>query len=64
MEMGCQAMVETVQLLFPGDDTIEILYEHLDDMNLFYIIEVHPLLQNAPHALLFQPGHTVGIAER
>ena len=48
MEMGCRAMVETVQLLFPGDDTIEILYEHLDEKNLFYIIEVHSSSAKCP----------------
>ena len=41
-------MVETVQLLFPGDDTIEILCEQLDEKNLFYIIEVHSSSAKCP----------------
>ncbi len=40
-------MVETT-LLFPGDDTIEILCEQLDEKNLFYIIEVHSSSAKCP----------------
>ena len=41
-------MVEIAQLLLPSDDTIEILHEHLEDMNLFYVIEVHSSSAKCP----------------